>query len=54
MVKPSSSGLQVFVSTIPATVTTRQSVTPFARVLSYRESNDSHVDGLFCSNRGNA
>jgi hypothetical protein len=53
MVKQSFFGLQVFVSTILASVTTQRGVTPSARILSYRESNNGHGDGLFCSQRRN-
>jgi hypothetical protein len=49
MVKQSFFRLQVFVSTIPASVTTQRGLTPSAVILSYRESNDGHGDGLFCS-----
>jgi hypothetical protein len=51
MVKQSLVRLQVFVSTIPASVTTQRGVPPSAGILSYRESNDGHGDGLFCCQR---
>jgi hypothetical protein len=54
MVKQSFPGLPVFVSTVPAAVTTRHSVTPPAYILGYRDSNGRHVDGLFRSERSNA
>jgi hypothetical protein len=47
MVKRFFSELLVFASTVLAPVTTRHSVAPNAWVLSYRESNNGHVDGLF-------
>ncbi|MES2032050.1 MAG: hypothetical protein V4477_22960 [Pseudomonadota bacterium] len=49
MVKQSLFRLLVFVSTIPASVTTQRGVTPSTGILSYRESNGGHGDGLFCS-----
>jgi hypothetical protein len=51
MVKQSFVRLLVFVSTIPASVTTQRGVPPSAGILSYRESNDGHGDGLFCCQR---
>jgi hypothetical protein len=53
MVRQSFSRLQVFVSTIPASVTKQRGVTPSAGILGYREGNDGHRDGLFCSQRRN-
>jgi hypothetical protein len=50
MVRQSFSRLQVFVSTIPASVTKQRGVTPSAGILGYREGNDGHVMACFAVN----